>query len=47
MVGVELEGRSAEEARAALAAAYPHSQAYVERRVRPIAVVRLSPAMPG
>lgn len=44
MVATELSGPAVDEARAALTAAYPHSQAYVERRVRPIAVMRLSPA---
>ena len=46
MVASVVEGDAAEAARSALSAAYPHSQAYVERRVRPIPVVRLSPAEP-
>ena len=44
MVASLLQGPAAEAARSALTAAYPHSQAYVDRRVRPINVVRLSPA---
>ena len=44
MVASCLEGPAADAARAALTAAYPHSQAYVDRRVRPIAVVRLAPS---
>ena len=44
MVASLLEGVDADVARAALTAAYPHSQAYVDRRVRPVPVVRLSPA---
>ena len=38
-----VEGVAADAARAALTAAYPHTQAYVDRRERPIPVVRLSP----
>lgn len=44
MVATILEGPAADVARADLVAAYPHSQAYVERRVRPVPAVRLSPA---
>jgi deazaflavin-dependent oxidoreductase (nitroreductase family) len=47
MVASVLEGGAADAAREALTAAYPHSQAYVERRVRPVPVVRLSPADPA
>ena len=44
MASVVLDGAAAEAARAALTAAYPHSQAYVDRRTLPITTVRLSPA---
>jgi deazaflavin-dependent oxidoreductase (nitroreductase family) len=43
MVACELEGPAGDAARSALTAAYPHSQAYVDRRVRPIPALRLSP----
>ena len=38
-----LEGLDAERAHAALTNAYPHSQQYVQRRTRPVPVVRLDP----
>jgi deazaflavin-dependent oxidoreductase (nitroreductase family) len=38
-----LAGAEAETARDALATAYPHSQLYVNRRTRPVPVVRLDP----
>jgi hypothetical protein len=38
-----LEGAELERAQTALAEAYPHSQAYVSRRTRPIPAVRFDP----
>jgi hypothetical protein len=38
-----LEGDDAAEAAGALALAYPHAQLYVQRRTRPVPVVRLDP----
>jgi deazaflavin-dependent oxidoreductase (nitroreductase family) len=43
MRAVLLDGDDARAANDALARAYPHSQAYVERRTRPIATLRLDP----
>lgn len=43
MRGTVLEGDDEEKAARRLADAYPHSQVYVSRRVRPVPAVRLTP----
>jgi hypothetical protein len=43
MRGTVLEGDEREKASQRLAEAYPHSQVYLQRRVRPIPAVRLEP----
>jgi deazaflavin-dependent oxidoreductase (nitroreductase family) len=43
MRGTVLEGDEREKASQRLAEAYPHSQVYLQRRVRPIPAVRLQP----